>query len=231
MAKSAGHVTQTTAPGAQAVWQRVDKNAPILSLRCVHVEPSQWDQIIPCDAFNLRFRKTKVSLRQWWICVILLPPFKAGSHTQRNTYESCKPHRIQWKNELWCYGNPKQQLLLPLLLQEWMWVNLIQSGRETGVQCWSMSKTSIQSSKRASAVWILSEFHLGGWHVRSAEWVWDTRTGALTWAGFQVPTWISPLACLDTRRGCWRSASSAWLSLRSENKHRVDTWEFVVLHR
>lgn len=143
VAKSAGHVTQTTAPGAQAVWQRVDKNAPILSLRCVHVEPSQWDQIIPCDAFNLRFRKTKVSLRQWWICVILLPPFKAGSHTQRNTYESCKPHRIQWKNELWCYGNPKQQLLLPLLLQEWMWVNLIQSGRETGVQCWSMSKTSI----------------------------------------------------------------------------------------
>lgn len=123
-------------------------------------KPSQWDQIIPCDAFNPRYRKTKVSLRASWICVILLPPFKAGSHTQRNTYESCKPRCIEWKNELWCYGNPKQQLLLPLLLQEWMRVNLIQSGRETGVQCVShvKKKTAVQSSKRRglNSEWILS---------------------------------------------------------------------------
>lgn len=38
----------------------------------------------------------------------------------------------------------------------------------------------------------------------------------LTWAGCQVQTWTSPLSCSDTQRGYWRSASSAWLSPRSE---------------
>lgn len=41
----------------------------------------------------------------------LFVPLKAGGDTQRNTQKSCRLHCIQWKNELWCYGNMKQQLL------------------------------------------------------------------------------------------------------------------------
>lgn len=44
-----------------------------------------------------------------WVLLVL----RAKSNTQRNTYTSCKLHCIQWKSELWCYGNTrKQQLLL-----------------------------------------------------------------------------------------------------------------------
>lgn len=44
-----------------------------------------------------------------WVLLVL----RAKSNTQRNTYTSCKLHCIQWKSELWCYGNTrKPQLLL-----------------------------------------------------------------------------------------------------------------------
>lgn len=117
--------------------------------------------MILCDAFNPYNRKTKVSLRYSWICIVLLLPFKAESNTQRNTYESCKPHCIQWKNELWCYGNPKQQLLL----QEWMWVNLIQPKGETGVKYWSVSNSQAVCAIINGPCGLTFGFYLQGWEM------------------------------------------------------------------
>lgn len=69
-------------------------------------------------------------------------PLKAESNTQRNTYKRCKLHCIQWKNELWCYGNTKSQRLLP----QSVLVNLIQQKEETGVKEQFMSESRAKST-------------------------------------------------------------------------------------
>ncbi len=107
------------------------------------------------QAFSPCHRKSKVSLRHYWICIILPLSLKAESNTQRNTYKSCKLHCIQWKNELWCYGNPKQQQL-----QEWMLVNLIQQKEETGVKYWPVLESQAITAISMSLCGFVSDLHL-----------------------------------------------------------------------
>lgn len=100
---------------------------------------------------------------------------------------------------------------------------------------------------------------LGFWHFHPHGWdlldlsVWG-RSGhgttvrqldsVLTWAGCRAQTWTALLSCSDTQRGCWRSASSAWLWPRSETftntglaiqmcykKGLILSLEAAILHR
>lgn len=55
-----------------------------------------------------------------------------------------------------------------------------------------------------------------GWALTSYTSTAHTHVGGLTWGGCRAPTSTSLLSCSDTQTGYWRSASSAWLWLKSE---------------
>lgn len=168
----------------------------------------KWLAVSSCDVFSARTRKTEVSLKHELVYIVLhwiLPELKAKSNTQRNTLKGRKLYCVQWKTESWCYGNTKLQLLQE---GEWVKVNLIEEKRR---QLSSMDPCKNQYGSGLVCVCP----HRRDAQLRNMEE--DMMLDCvLTWASCQAQTWTAPLACSGTRRGCWRSASSASLSPRSE---------------